>query len=165
MEHEMISDLVKAFDGFTISLDDYLRDGGKTLLREADIYLAEMLPEIPEEVRAGFLQSAIHRRCLSILSDTTEWKKGPRGHRSGLECAIGGKTVTGNAIIEPKKITVSMDRDGNACSKECRLLDWAPRLYTIEPFIGSLPNEEGKRLARELFMALYLECMVSGKKQ
>lgn len=158
----MLSELVNAFNGFAISLDEYLNDGGESLLHKAEEYLAVRVPEIPPEARCVFLLQAIRRRCLSILSDKTKWIESPRGHRSELECAIEGQTVTGSAVIEPKKIAVSMNRDGIACSKECRLLDWAPRLFTMDPFIGSPANEEGERCAKELFLMLILERLSVG---
>lgn len=159
-----LTDLLWAFDSFPLSLEEYSKDGGKTVLQKADKYISELLPEVPPEERERFLLPAIRRACLSLLYARAEWKQEPGGHSAKIQCTIDDTILEGKAVIEPKRVLVKMKDKEKTLSKACMLLDWAPRLFTEEPFTGSPANEEGQKLARELFLLLYLDNMPKTSK-
>ena len=49
MDCANISELLKAFEGYDFCLEEYTKDGGKTVMGEAGKYLGMMLPEVPAE--------------------------------------------------------------------------------------------------------------------
>ena len=157
MENRIITSLSSSFDEFTFTLEEYTKDDGRTVRRDAEEYLAGRLHGIPSELIKIFLYPAIRRRCLSLLTSEAEWKNCPSEHCSALKCTIGGMEVCGQSVIEPKKIHVKLVIGNRILTKNSLLHEWAPRIFTDEPYIGSPANEEGKRVARDLFLLLFLE--------
>lgn len=164
MDSANISELLKAFEGYDFRLEDYTKDGGKTVMGEAEEYLGMMLPEVSAETVRQFLSFAVRQRCLELLLDKMEWSGPPPGYRSAVECTLDKRRLKGSVTIEPKKIHVEIPTGEGVATKECILLDWAPKLFTEDPFVGSPACREGRRKARELFASLCLECLSAGRQ-
>ena len=158
METNITADLAGAFDEFSFTLSEYAEDGGREVRRKAVGYLEGRCPGVPEADRNGFLSIAIRGRCLSMLAERTQWKSEPSGHHSEVELTVDGESVMAETIIEPKRILARLSCHGHTVSKECKLLDWAPRLFTQEPFVGSEAGEEGRAQAMKMILLLCLEC-------
>lgn len=157
METNITADLAGAFDGFSFTLKEYAEDGGREIRRKAGDYLGARFPGLPASARNEFLSVALRGRCLSMLSQRTEWKSKPSGHHSEVELTVDGKPVKGETIIEPKRILARLSCHGHTVSKECILLDWAPRIFTEEPFVGSEAGDEGRMQAMKMILLLCLE--------
>lgn len=164
MDCENISELLKAFEGYDFRLEDYTRDSGETVMKEAGKYLGMMLPDVPDETVRRFLSFAIRQRCLELLLEKMEWSGPPQGHRSAMECTLDNRRLKGSVTIEPKKIHAEIPTGEGVAAKDCFLLDWAPKLFTEDPFIGSPACREGMRRARELFASLCLEYLSAGRQ-
>lgn len=157
MEKTIITELVQAFGAFPFTLEEYSKDDGRTVSREAMSFLVERLPEVSGDVIHSFLHQAIRGRCLSLLTTNAEWKACPSEYCSSLKCTVWGKEISGHSIIEPKRIHVEMSNGNQTLTKDSSLHEWAPRIFTTEPYVGSPANEEGRRVAMEMFLLLFLE--------
>ena len=163
METNVTADLAGAFDGFSFTLSEYAEDGGRAVRRKAGDYLEDRFAGLPTSVLNEFLSVALRGRCLSMLSERVEWKKEPLGHHSEVELIVDGDSIKGETTIEPKRILARLSCHGHTASKECILLDWAPRLFTEDPFVGSEAGDDGRALAKEMLLLLCLECRSSAR--
>ena len=155
MDEHTLSKIITALDGFLFTPEEYAPDDGITLTRKAVRHVRNAIPSIrckPIEYMVSLLVKA---RCLSLMALEVSWERLPCGKGSSLiACTINGCTFKGKACIHPKEVRVEIEGDGNKTSGTCTLHKWSPEVFTKEPFPGSIPNAEGLRCAKEIFMWL-----------
>lgn len=158
MDTSIASRVIAAMDDFPFSLEDWVRDC--TLVsREAATHVLSREPGLEEDSVEGILEHLLPARCRSEMESTVRWVKDPSPSDPTLGFDAGDKRIEGRCRIEPKRVRVTLVRGGRRHCRETVILDWAPRIYTLEPFIGSPANGDGLDAARRLLLILYYETL------
>ena len=151
--------VIAAMDDFPFSLEDWFRDGGLKVSKEAAAHVLGKDPLLQETPVEGILEHLLSARCRSEMESSVRWVKDPSPSDPTLGFDAGDKRIEGRCRIEPKRVRVTLVRGGKQRCRETVILDWAPRIYTLEPFMGSPANGDGLDAARRLLLILYYETL------
>ena len=161
MDNSTISIALKALDGFPFSAQDIIQYGVSGIIRNAKNHIAAQAPEVIHSELEQVLPRLILSRCVSEFSAQGEWERFPVGARPLIQFRILGITLSGKAVITPKRIHVDLWTNNGTLSRESVLHDLSPSIYTDAPFEGSPANRDGEIRAARLFMELCVQLMGS----
>lgn len=157
MGNELNTQTIQALESFVFSPDDYYLHFADTT-RGAMNHVMKETGYDREELPIGLISEILRARLITTLSTKTEWVSIPVFPESVISCKMDGTFFCGNAHIEPKRVRVSLCDE--AISKECIIHQWAPDLFTEEPFPGSNASSEGEECAKELFLEICGEALL-----
>ena len=101
------------------------------------------------------------RKKVEHLLRRSEWNE-LTDVRNGdvIACLVDGELVEGKVRVSPKDMSDQLyGRDMQLCASSHIML-MAPKIYTVEPWIGSSINEYGVLRMKELLIGLYHDYMV-----
>jgi len=157
MDNGSLSVMIRALDSFPVSVEDIVRTGLPELLRDARDYLRTTIPGSRTDEFEQMLWELLLSRCVSEVSACGEWVRYPVGTHPELAFRILGLTLSGNAVITPKRIRVELSTGQGILFRESLLHDWAPAIYTKDPVEGSPANREGESRTARLFLELCVQ--------
>lgn len=151
MENTIESQTIEALDDYLFTIDEYILLFPTTISKAIEhIHNKSRIDNA--EIPMWLVEEILRTRFRSMLSSKTEWKTIPEYNGSVISCCLDGVLFQGKAIIEPKIVCVTLD--SNNMSKKSILHEWAPYIYTKEPFIGSPAASLGIDCAKDLFLDL-----------
>lgn len=157
MGNELSTHTIQALESFVFSPEDYYLHFADTTRHAMDHVMKETGYD-QGALPVSLISDILRARLISMLSAKAEWVLIPVHSESIISCKLDGTLFCGNARIEPKRIRVSLCDD--AISKECIIHQWAPDLFTEEPFPGSNASSEGEECAKELFLEICGEALL-----
>lgn len=142
-------ELLEVLDGFPLTIEGYYQHQAEIMRSVIDRYNTIHGHQVDQSTER-LLYALLKEKCRALLEARTEWITIPVEAESGISCRIDGIVFTGTAIIEPKRIVVYLTE--GRIQKTCLLYDFAPCIFTKEPFIGSPANQFGQNRAKILFL-------------
>lgn len=163
MDEHILTDIIAALDGFSLSPSEYVPDDGITLTRKAVEHVIAALPFLEGKPIDMTVSLLVKARCHAIMVQGVSWERLPGGGDSPIACTIGGRAFSGRASIRPKTVRVETQSGTGKSSSTCTIHKWSPEVFTQGPFVGSPPNEDGTECAKELFIELCYKKMSEEK--
>jgi hypothetical protein len=96
------------------------------------------------------------REKVNDLLRRSEWNElTDVRHGDVIACLVDGELVEGKVSVSPKDLSVQLyGRDMQLCAS-AHIMLMAPKIYTVEPWIGSSVNDYGILRLKELLIGLY----------